>query len=342
MHIPPTRPPATRPLTSVDALVEAGLIEPDRRAPLGAVGEHYAVSVTPTMAALIAQDPDGPVARQFIPDERELLRLPEELDDPISDSAKSPVKGIVHRYPDRVLLKPLHACPVYCRFCFRREMVGPGGEGLNADELAAALDYIRTHPAIWEVVITGGDPMMLSPRRLQEMMQALAAIPHLAVVRLHTRVPVVDPQRVTAAMLTALTSGGDSLTPWVAIHVNHADELTVEAKQAIAALIEAGIPLVSQTVLLRGINADVATLDALFRALVRLRVKPYYLHHPDLAPGTSHFRLSHAEGLAITRALRRQLSGLAQPTYIWDVPGATGKIPVAWATEAGLVPQPGE
>jgi lysine 2,3-aminomutase len=339
MHILPTHT-----LTSVDALVEAGLLEPERRAPLGAVGERYAVAVTPTMAALAAADPDGPVARQFIPDERELLRLSEESDDPISDGAKSPIKGIVHRYPDRVLLKPLHACPVYCRFCFRREMVGPGGEGLSGPELQAALDYIRATPAIWEVVITGGDPMMLSARRLRDIVQALGDIAHVGVVRLHTRVPVVDPARVTDALIDALTAARAQLTPWVALHVNHADELTDAARAAIARLADAGIPLVSQTVLLRGINADVDTLDTLFRALVRLRVKPYYLHHPDMAPGTSHFRLPQSEGLAITRALRRQLSGLAQPTYIWDVPGASGKIPVDWVSEhhgaAPPAPQP--
>ena len=314
-------------LTSLAALEAAGVLSAEKAPALEPVAERYAVAVTPHVAALALADPQGPVARQFVPDARELTRLPEELDDPISDGPMSPVKGIVHRYPDRVLLKALHACPVYCRFCFRREMVGPGGEGLSNGELETALDYIRTHDEVWEVVMTGGDPLMLSARRLAAILDALAAMEHVGSVRLHTRVPVVDPERVSAALLEALKPR-DSLAVWVAIHTNHADELVGDARRAIGDLSNAGIALVSQSVLLKGINADVAVLEKLFRTLVTLRVKPYYLHHPDLAPGTSHFRLTIAEGQALMRALRGRLSGLAQPTYVWDPPGGSGKIPV--------------
>ncbi|WP_445679501.1 lysine-2,3-aminomutase-like protein [Radicibacter daui] len=314
-------------LTSLAALEAAGLLSAEEAPALEPVAARYAVAVTPHVAALALAKPEGPVALQFVPDARELYRLPEELDDPISDEPMSPVKGIVHRYPDRVLLKALHACPVYCRFCFRREMVGPGGEGLSNSELDAALDYIRTHEEVWEVVMTGGDPLMLSPRRLALILDALAGMEHVGSVRLHTRVPVVDPERVNGALLQALRPR-DTLAVWLAVHTNHADELVGDARRAIGDLANAGIALVSQSVLLKGINDDVAVLEKLFRTLVTLRVKPYYLHHPDLAPGTSHFRITLAEGQALMRALRGRLSGLAQPTYVWDPPGGSGKIPV--------------
>ena len=241
-------------------------------------------------------------------------------------SAWSPVKGIVHRYPDRVLLKALHACPVYCRFCFRREMVGPGGDALNAEELAAALDYIRDHDAVWEVILTGGDPLMLSPRRLGEIVSALDAMPHVGVIRFHTRVPVADPERVNDELLAALKVSDSAV--WVAVHCNHPDELTVEVKAALGRLADAGIPLVSQSVLLRGVNDDAAVLEALFRGLVRARVKPYYLHHGDLAPGTGHFRTGLDEGRELVKRLRGRVSGLCQPAYVLDIPGGHGKAPI--------------
>jgi lysine 2,3-aminomutase len=236
------------------------------------------------------------------------------------------VKGIVHRYPDRVLLKPLHVCPVYCRFCFRREKVGPGGEALSADELAAALAYIRSRPEIWEVILTGGDPLMLAPRRLAELMAALDAIPHVAIVRLHSRVPIVDPERVTGELVRALKPG--RVAVWLAVHCNHARELAPSTRAALSRLADAGLPLMGQTVLLKGVNDTVETLEQLMRALVTARVKPYYLHHPDLVRGTGHFRVSIAEGQALMKALRGRLSGLAQPTYVLDVPGGHGKVPV--------------
>src|SRR6478736_3708421 len=231
-------------LRSLEALEREGLVAPDPR--LAEAAESMAIALTPEMAALIDHGDlaHDPIARQFVPSARETEIAPEELADPIGDEARSPVKGIVHRYPDRVLLKPLHVCPVYCRFCFRREKVGPGGEALSAAELDAAIAYIRARPEIWEVILTGGDPLM------------------------------------------------------------------------------------GQTVLLAGVNDDVETLDALMRALVRCRVKPYYLHHPDLVRGTGHFRVSVERGQALMKALRGRLSGLGQPTYVLDVPGGHGKVPI--------------
>jgi lysine 2,3-aminomutase len=315
-----------RALKTVAELDAAGLIPPGRSlTALEAVAEHYAVAVTPAVAALIDRsDPDDPIARQFIPDAAELVLRPEESGDPIGDAAHSPVEGIVHRYPDRVLLKAVHVCPVYCRFCFRREMVGPEGLGtLTSEALDAAIRYIAERPEIWEVILTGGDPLVLSPRRLGEIMAWLSGIAHVKVVRFHTRVPVVDPARIDDALVAALKAAGK--TVYVALHANHPREMTAEAKAACARLIDAGFPMISQTVLLRGVNDDAAILADLMRTFVENRIKPYYLHHPDLAPGTAHFRLSLAEGRAIVNALRGHVSGLCQPTYVLDIPGGHGK-----------------
>lgn len=313
-------------LRSLEDLEREGLITPDPR--LGAAAQSMAIAITPEMAALIerANFANDPIAKQFVPSARETDIAPEELADPIGDEARSPVKGVVHRYPDRVLLKPLHVCPVYCRFCFRREKVGPGGEALSAAELAAALTYIREHSEIWEVILTGGDPLMLAPRRLAELIAALDAIAHVAVVRIHSRVPVADPGRVTDDLVAALKPGRAGL--WLGIHCNHARELGAEARAALARLADAGFPLLGQSVLLAGVNDDVDTLDQLMRALVTARVKPYYLHHPDLVRGTGHFRVSIERGQALVKALRGRLSGLAQPTYVLDVPGGHGKVPI--------------
>jgi lysine 2,3-aminomutase len=310
------------------AMVETSRIATERRAALERVAARYAVALTPEVAELIdPADPDDPIARQFIPDPAELDHAPGELADPIGDDAHSPIEGIVHRYPDRVLLKLVHVCPVYCRFCFRREMVGPGRRrALSRAALARALDYVRTHPDIWEVILTGGDPLVLSPQRLREVMRALAAIEHVKVVRVHTRVPVVAPGRVTPELVRALKIRGKAT--YVVLHANHPRELAPKARAACARLVDAGIPMLSQSVLLRGVNDDPATLAALMRSLVECRIKPYYLHHGDMAPGTAHWRTTIPEGQALLRALHGRLSGLCQPTYVLDIPGGHGKSPI--------------
>ena len=317
---------AARSLTTIAELEIAGLVPEAKRATAATVAERYAVAVTPSLVSLIDRnDPLDPIARQFIPDAAELVTLPEERADPIGDLAHSPVEGIVHRYPDRVLLKAVHVCPVYCRFCFRREMVGPEGLGtLSPAALDAAIAYIAGRTEIWEVILTGGDPLVLSPRRLHAIMERLAVIPHVKIVRFHTRVPVVDPARIDAALVTALKASGK--TTYVALHANHPREFTTEARAAIARIVDAGMVVISQTVLLKGVNDDAAVLADLMRTFVENRVKPYYLHHPDLAPGTSHFRLSLAEGRALVESLRGRVSGLCQPTYILDIPGGHGKV----------------
>ncbi len=315
-------------LRSPAAMADAGLVSRESIAELERVAERYAVALTPVLAELIdAADPHDPIARQFVPAVAELTTLPQERADPIGDEAHSPVEGIVHRYPDRVLLKLVHVCAVYCRFCFRREMVGPGKpNALSPDMLDRALDYIRANDQIWEVILTGGDPLVLSPRRLADVMVTLRDIDHVKIVRLHTRMPVVEPDSIDAALIDALKQSGK--TTYVVLHANHARELTAAARAACARLVDAGIPMLSQSVLLRGINDDAATLGALMRALVECRVKPYYLHHGDLAPGTSHFRTTIGKGQALMRALHGRLSGLCQPNYVLDIPGGHGKAPV--------------
>jgi len=265
-----------------------------------------------------------------------LETAPWEHIDPTADTRFTPIKGIVHRYPDRALLKPLLACPVYCRFCFRREVVGPGAGALTDSELAAAIAWIEATPAVREVILTGGDPLMLSPRRLAGIMDRLAAIPHVEVLRLHTRVPVADPTRIDAALADSLRQ---ARAVFVCVHANHAREFTDAAMAAIRRLRETGAAVLGQSVLLRGVNNSVAALEDLLRAMLRAGVKPYYLHQLDAAPGTARFAVPIAEGRALLRELRGRVSGLAWPTYVLDLPDGGGKAPLgpdfATATDAG-------
>jgi len=315
-------------LRSPADLVARGLAPADQLEGLREVASRYAVAVTEAVADLIdPSDPADPIARQYIPSARELDIDTAERADPIGDAAHSPVAGIVHRHADRVLFKLVSVCAVYCRFCFRREAVGPGKDSaLSPDAYRAAIDYIRAHGEIWEVILTGGDPLMLSPRRLKEVMADLAAIDHVKIVRFHTRVPVAEPSRISRDLVAALKA--DGVTTWVALHANHPRELTPAARAACARMVDVGIAMVSQSVLLRGVNDDAETLAALMRGLVECRVKPYYLHHGDLARGTAHLRTTLAEGQELMRQLRGRVSGLCQPDYVLDIPGGFGKAPV--------------
>ncbi|HUC08952.1 MAG TPA: lysine-2,3-aminomutase-like protein [Stellaceae bacterium] len=319
--------PAVSITLRVESMVDRGFASPERAAEIRRVAERYSVAVTEDMAGLIdPADPADPIAAQFVPHGAELETAPEERADPIGDERWTPIPGIVHRYPDRVLLKPTLLCPVYCRFCFRRETVGKAPAMLPPADLERAYDYIRARQEIWEVIVTGGDPFVLGPRRLSAIVQTLDAIAHLGVVRFHTRVPIVDPHRVTAELVAALSA---QKAVWTVIHANHPRELTPAAKAAVSGLVRAGIPVLSQTVLLRGVNDDAAVLEALFRGLVAMRVKPYYLHHADLAPGTARFRTGIADGQRLVGRLRGRVSGLCQPTYVLDIPGGFGKVPIA-------------
>jgi lysine 2,3-aminomutase len=312
-------------LRSTADLVDAGHVQPSRAAGLQLVADRYAIAVTPDMAALIDKnDPNDPVARQFVPDMRELESRAEEDADPIGDKRHTPVEGIVHRYRDRVLLKIVHVCPVYCRFCFRREVVGPGREpNLSPDALDTAIAYVAAHQEINEVILTGGDPFILAPHRIADLTARLAAIDHVKVLRWHTRMPTVDPNVVTDHLVASLKT--PTATTYVALHANHPREFTPAARAACARIVDAGIPMLSQSVLLKGVNDNVDTLAALMRAFVDNRIKPYYLHHADLAPGTSHFRTTIEHGQELMRALRRRVSGIALPAYVLDIPGGHAK-----------------
>ena len=315
---------ARQTLRHAHALAAAGMIPHDAIAGVARVEQRYAVAIPPAMQALIER-PDDSIGRQFIPDPDELVTAPHERADPIADDALAPIKGVVHRYPDRALLKPLLICPVYCRFCFRREHVGPDGGLLTEAELQAAYDWFAAHPAIREVILTGGDPLMLSPRRLAAIVAALSAIPHIEILRVHTRVPVADPVRVTDALADALAT---AKAMWVVLHGNHAREFTPAALAAIRRIQSRTVPVLGQSVLLRGVNDDAATLEALFRAMLGARVKPYYLHQLDPAPGTARFHVPIEEGRGLLAQLRGRVTGLAWPTYVLDIPGGHGKVPI--------------
>jgi lysine 2,3-aminomutase len=317
---------STATLRTGSQLAEAGLADPSAVEQIDAVGARYSVAIPVNLASLIdPADPDDPIARQFIPESAELTVAEDELEDPIGDSAHSPVRGLVHRYPDRVLLMPTMSCPVYCRYCFRRDRVGRAADAPTADDLEAAYRYIESNPEIHEVILTGGDPLSLSDARLERIIARLNSIPHLNNIRIHTRVPVALPDRVTDGLVAALRS---DIPVWMVLHSNHARELTDDVAAACDRLIRGGIPLLSQSVLLKGVNDDVATLTDLMKRLIRLRIKPYYLHHPDRARGTARFRLTLAEGRALVAALRGNISGLCQPTYVVDIPGGFGKTPI--------------
>ncbi|MGC8523711.1 MAG: lysine-2,3-aminomutase-like protein [Acidibrevibacterium sp.] len=316
--------PAPPTLRDAASLVAAGLLPAGAEAAIAAVSATYAIAIPPTLAALIAQ-PDDPIGRQFVPSAAEAVTAPHERPDPIGDEALSPLKGIVHRYPDRVLLKPLLACPVYCRFCFRREQVGPAGGVLSEAELAAAFAWIAARPAIREVILSGGEPLMLAPRRLRAILAGLAAIPHVETLRLHTRFPIACPERVTPALAAALEA---EKPLFLVIHANHAREFAANACAALRRIQTRGIPLLGQSVLLRGVNDSADALEALFRAMLAARIKPYYLHQLDPAPGTARFHVPIEEGRRLMAALRGRISGLALPTYILDIPGGFGKVPI--------------
>ena len=315
----------TRALSTLQQIAQAKLIDAEDVDALVPVAARYAVAITPALADLIdPTDSADPIARQFVPSLEELNTTPEEITDPIGDDRHSPVRGIVHRYTDRVLLKLTHICPVYCRFCFRREMVGSSnGPGLTKSDLDAALNYIEEHSEIWEVILTGGDPLVLPPRKLHEIARRLASFEHVKIIRWHTRMPVAKPSAITKELIAALKGTGK--TTYVVLHTNHPRELTIETRDACAKLIDAGIAMLSQSVLLKGVNNDVDTLEALMRALVETGVKPYYLHHADLAPGTGHFRTEIKEGQKLMRELHTRASGLCLPTYVLDIPGGFAK-----------------
>jgi lysine 2,3-aminomutase len=322
--MPDGHPPLRATIRDVTGVIAAGLAPEFSREALEAVAARYAIAIPPALRGLITA-PDGPLGLQFIPDPAELVTAPHELADPVGDEALSVLPGVVHRYKDRALLKPLLACPVYCRFCFRREQVGPDGGILDAAGLERAFAYFEEHTELKEIILTGGDPLILSARRLGGILQRLAAIPHIEVLRIHSRVPVAAPELMSFALADAM----DIDTPlYLAVHINHASEITQSTMDGLRLLQRRGVSLLGQTVLLAGVNDDEAVLAELFRAMLRARIKPYYLHQLDAAPGTARFHVQPERGRALLAALRGRISGTAIPTYIFDRPGGLGKIPL--------------
>jgi lysine 2,3-aminomutase len=321
-----------RTLRTPEELAAAGLVADP--AALAEVAARYDIAITPDLLALI-DAPGDPIARQFVPHPDEAHAASDEHPDPTGDLAHSPLPGIVHRYPDRALLLPLKTCPVYCRYCFRRERVGADGGVLSEADLAAALAYLAAQTGIREVILSGGDPLMLSARRLGHIVRALSAMAHVESIRVHTRVPVAAPAMLTDTLLAALAT---PRAMWVVIHANHAREITLAVRDAVRKLLAAGIPVLSQSVLLRGVNDSTDALADLFRTLLAARVKPYALHQLDPAPGTARFRVPLAEGRALVQALRGKISGTAMPHYLLDIAGGAGKVPVA---PSHAEPEPG-
>ncbi|MBU0552225.1 KamA family radical SAM protein, partial [Myxococcota bacterium] len=315
----------------LEALERRGLIT--SAAALGPVQARYPLQVSEDYLALIdPDDPRCPIRRQALPDPAELLTHPAARFDPIGDAARSPVEGLVHRYPNRALLLPTHRCATTCRFCFRK---GPLREAdWRPERLEAAFAYLAAHPEIEEVILTGGDPLSLPNHALAGLLARLRGLPHLRRTRIHSRAPATWPSRVDEGLIDAL-SGLRPLA--LAAHFNHPKELSPKARAGLRRLKAAGIDLLNQAVLLKGVNDDPGVLEALFEALWDEGTRPYYLHHLDLAPGVEHFRVSLRRGLEIYRALRGRCSGPTIPEYVIDIPGGGGKVPVdsGWVTPLG-------
>ncbi len=266
------------------------------------------------------------IKRQYITDKKELNILPDEDSDPIGDEAHSPMDGIVHRYNDRVLFKVSNVCDVYCRYCFRRYMIGAGSKHLSDEDFDRAIEYIKSQKQVWEVILSGGDPLILSPRRLRKIFDALEEIDHVKVIRIHTRIPVSNPLKITDTQLSVLNVSAKVI--YVILHVNHAAEITDNVRSVIFAFRQNNCSILSQSVLLKGVNDNAKILEDLFKKLISVHVKPYYLHHLDRAKGTSHFRVSIKRGQQIMKELQGRISGICLPKYMLDIPHGHGKIPI--------------
>ncbi len=292
----------------------------------GCRSHHFRVDVTPYFASLIdPDDPNCPIRRQVIPTNRELTAFAGMGADSLNEDAHSPVPGLVHRYPDRVLMLVTTQCASYCRYCTRSRLVGDPNAQFSRSDYDAQIDYIARTPQVRDVLLSGGDPLVLPPRILEDLLRRLRAIEHVEIIRIGSRVPVFMPQRITPELVEMLRRYHPL---WMNLHFNHAKELTPEVAVALARLADAGIPLGSQTVLLANVNDSVAVMKELIHKLVRNRVRPYYLYQCDLVAGAGHFRTTVSKGIEIIEGLRGHTSGYAIPTYVVDAPGGGGKIPV--------------
>ena len=314
-------------VTTVQALEAAlPLTARELRGARRAADEGLPISITPYYLSLVDRADDRcPIRLQCVPDAREADTVPGVLEDPLGEVVHEVAPHLVQRYPDRALLLATDRCAVYCRFCTRSRMVGDGGGARSLEALAPAFAYLEAHPEVRDVIVSGGDPLAMATRRIVALVERLRAIPSLDTIRLATRVPVTLPMRITRELTQALRPFHPL---WVMTHFNHPKELSPEAQAACRRLADAGFPVMNQTVLLRGINDDAATLEQLFRGLVRVRVRPYYLLQADPVRGTAHLRTSMATGLAIMEQLQGRLTGIALPKLICDTPGGKGKVPL--------------
>ncbi len=302
------------------------LTDEERAGALRAEAAGLPISITPYYLSLCdPREPSCPIRRQCVPHLDESARVPGDLDDPLGEVAHEVAPELVQRYPDRALLLVTDRCAVYCRFCTRSRMVGDGGGARSDEHLSRAFEHLASHPEIRDVIVSGGDPLAMATARLARLVERLRAIPHVETIRLATRVPVTLPQRITDELLAALRPFHPL---WVMTHFNHPKELSPLAVRALTRLADAGFPVMNQTVLLRGINDEPATLEALFRGLVRARTRPYYLLQADPVVGTSHLRTPVSRGIELMGALQGRLSGIALPKLIVDTPGGMGKVPV--------------
>jgi lysine 2,3-aminomutase len=319
-----------RTLTHIERVLELSATERDA---MEQGGSMLPVGITPYyMSLLDRHDPEQPLRRTVIPTTGEFVRTEGEADDPLGEDGHSPVPGLVHRYPDRVLLLALDFCSTYCRYCTRSRVVGHGEITPNEARLEAAFDYLRRTPAVRDVLISGGDPLALSEERLEWILTRLRQIPHIEFVRIGTKMPAVLPQRLTPQLCKMLRRFHPL---WMSVHFLHPDECTPEAARACARLADAGIPLGSQTVLLKGVNDEIEIMQQLIHKLLMMRVRPYYLYQCDPISGSSHFRTTVAKGLEIVQGLRGYTTGYAVPTYVIDAPGGGGKIPLQPETVIG-------
>ncbi len=315
-------------IRTLEALERVLVLTPaERKGVKRALDEGFPMSITPYYLGLVDRhDPDCPIRKQVVPTAAESIEIPGDRVDPLGEVAHEVAPELVQRYPDRVLLLASDRCAVYCRFCTRSRMVGDGGGARSMAHLEPAFQHIESHPDIREVIVSGGDPLVMSTRRIAEILARLATIAHVGNVRIGTRAPVTIPQRITEELCEALRASHPSV--WVMTHFNHPAELTAESEAAVARLVDHGLPVMNQSVLLRGINDDADVLETLFRGLVRHRVRPYYLLQADVVRGTGHLRTPLDTGIEIMAALQGRLSGIALPKFVVDTPGGRGKVPV--------------
>jgi lysine 2,3-aminomutase len=313
-------------LTTVEQLEHYMTLTADEKAGCAFANQKLALAITPYFFNLIdVNDPDCPIRKQLIPRTGEMILSEGENDDSLNEDGHSPVPGLVHRYPDRVLFLVTDRCASYCRYCTRSRLVSNAQDYNFHPEHERALRYIESHPEIRDVLLSGGDPLLLSDKKLEHLLSRLRAIPHVEFIRIGSRIPVFLPQRITPALTDIFKKYGPI---WMSIHVNHPKECTAELKVACERLSFAGVPLGNQSVLLKGINDDVEVMKALVHRLLRMRVRPYYLYQMDLITGGAHFKADVRQGLEIIRGLRGHTTGYAVPQYVIDAPGGGGKVPI--------------